>query len=241
MSPPPIQNPPDAEFDNFAGDYDALLNQGLALTGEKKDYFIEGRLHWLSRWMSGRGLPLEHGLDFGCGTGSATPYLQTILGLRQVTGIDPSDDSLVIASRACDAAVGVRFANTSDFDETGVYDLAYCNGVFHHIPVVERAAAVRQVFQALKPGGVFALWENNAWNPVTRYLMSKVPFDRDAILVWPSQARRLLTAAGFGIVRTDFLFIFPHALGFLRSLEKPLCKLPMGGQYLVLGRKPDAG
>ena len=34
---------------------------------------------------------------------------------------------------------------------------------------------------ALRPGGLFAFWENNPWNPGTRLVMSRIPFDRDAI------------------------------------------------------------
>jgi hypothetical protein len=87
------------------------------------------------------------------------------------------------------------------------------------------------------PGGVFALWENNPWNPGTRYIMSRVPFDKDAITMTPPETRRLLRATGFEIVRTDFLFVFPHLLRVLRPLERLLARLPLGGQYLVLARK----
>ena len=47
-----------------------------------------------------------------------------------------------------------------------------------------------------------------------------------------------LRRAGFEIVLGDSLFVFPGALAFLRPLEPWLCKLPLGGQYLVLARKP---
>jgi hypothetical protein len=39
-------------------------------------------------------------------------------------------------------------------------------------------------------------------------------------------------------VSTDFVFIFPALLKTLRFLEPPLRKLPLGGQYHVLCRKP---
>ena len=130
-----------------------------------------------------------------------------------------------------------EFATAEDFQEKGTIDLAFCNGVFHHIPLADRKAAVDFVFESLRPGGLFAFWENNAWNPATRYVMSKVPFDRDAILLYPHGARKMLKAGGFDIVSTDYLFVFPGALSFLRPLEKLMCKLPTGGQYLVLARK----
>ena len=61
-------------------------------------------------------------------------------------------------------------------------DLAYSNGTFHHIPPAKRMDALGFIFQRLKPGGIFALWENNPWNPGTRWVIeSRIPFDRDAI------------------------------------------------------------
>jgi SAM-dependent methyltransferase len=118
-------------------------------------------------------------------------------------------------------------------------DLAFCNGVFHHIPVGDRSEAVRFVFDALRPGGFFAFWENNAWNPATRFIMSRTSFDQDAILVFPHEARKLLREAGFEVLETDYLFIFPAPLAFLRPTERWVSKLPLGGQYLVLARKPS--
>src|ERR1043165_3324565 len=59
-----------AEFDEFAADYDAALKRGLALSGESKGFFIEGRLRFLRQCLVGLGVALpEKVLDFGCGTG----------------------------------------------------------------------------------------------------------------------------------------------------------------------------
>jgi SAM-dependent methyltransferase len=126
----------------------------------------------------------------------------------------------------------------NEYEPDGTLDLAYCNGVFHHIPLHEREAAVGYVYRAVRPGGLFALWENHPWNPGTRYVMSKCVFDKDAIVLTPSESRRLLTGQGFQVLRTDFAFIFPRTLKALRPLEKWLHKLPLGAQYQVLARKP---
>jgi hypothetical protein len=69
------------------------------------------------------------------------------------------------------------------------------------------------------PRGIFAFWENNPWNPGTRYVMSRIPFDRDAITVSAIEARGLLRAGGFEVIRTDFLFIFPKFLSWLLFME----------------------
>jgi trans-aconitate methyltransferase len=152
-----------------------------------------------------------------------------------VHGVDVSAASLETA-RKMHKRDGTTFALIEE-PIGPTFDLAFCNGVFHHIPVAERHAAAAYVHEALVPGGFFALWENNPWNPGTRYVMSRVPFDRDAITLTPPQSRRMLRDAGFDIVRTDYLFVFPHLLRAFRPLERVLAPLPLGGQYLVLARK----
>jgi hypothetical protein len=104
--------------------------------------------------------------------------------------------------------------------------------------VGERAGAVEYIYKALRPGGWFAMFENNPWNPGTRYVMSKIPFDRDAVTLSPVEGKRMVRAGGFGVKRVDFLFYFPAVLKFMRPLEMLLYKVPMGTQYLVLAKKP---
>jgi hypothetical protein len=110
--------------------------------------------------------------------------------------------------------------------------------VFHHIPLDQRPAAVDHVFRSLRPGGLFAFWENNPLNVGTRIVMSRCSFDRDAITLRSGQAKRLLRAGGFEVLRTDFLFIFPRALRFMRWVEPHVSRLPIGAQYMVLCRRP---
>ena len=63
-----------------------------------------------------------------------------------------------------------------DYIPDEAIELAFCNGVFHHIPVDERAAVIDYIYHSLKPGGWFAMWENNPWNPGTRYVMRSMSF-----------------------------------------------------------------
>jgi len=220
-------------FDAFAEDYDAALEKGLSVSGESKDYFAEKRVAWLKACL-GSETP-ETVLDFGCGTGSATPFLLEFLGAKKLIGVDVSERSLEVARKTYPEKT--VFETTTTFPPEGAVDVAYCNGVFHHIPREERAVAVELVYRALRPGGRFSFWENNPWNLGTQYVMWRIPFDRDAIKVPPPEAVRLLRAAGFTIERVDFQFVFPRSLGFLRGVEKYLAALPLGAQYQVLCRK----
>ncbi len=225
-----------AEFDAFAADYDLALERGLNLTGQSKDYFAEARLRWLRSRLPEFDADSSAILDFGCGTGSSVPWFLDLLEVKKIVGSDVSTQSLEVAKeRWRDYAT--EFVQCGS-EPANAFDLAFCNGVFHHIIPEQRAEAFQQVFQALKPGGLFAFWENNPANPGTRLLMKRIPFDRDAILVWPNEARRRLRAAGFEVLLTDFVFYFPETLRKLRPLEPWLSKLPLGGQYLVLARKP---
>ena len=225
-------------FDDYAGNYDSALNEGLSLSGESKEYFAHERVRWLAARLSDLGVQPSHVLDYGCGTGGTSLELLEQLNPRMVVGVDASHASLDVA-RQVHAAPRLQFKTTSELEPSGQFELAYCNGVFHHVEPGQRLAAAGYVHRSLSTGGYFSFWENNPWNPGTRLVMRRIPFDRDAKLLSPRQARDLLTRAGFEVLRTDFLFLFPRALSALRPLEARLARIPAGAQYMVLCRKSE--
>jgi SAM-dependent methyltransferase len=216
--------------------YDDALRRGLELSGEDADYFAAERARWLAGRLERLGHVPRRVLDFGCGAGGAMPHLVGIPGVESVTGVDVSQALLDEAARR-HASSRTSFVHTSRFDAAGAMDLAHTNGVFHHIAPGERAEALAFVRRSLRAGGLFSFWENNPWNPGTRWVMSRIPFDRDAIMLSAAEARRLLRAGGFDVVATDYLFIFPRALRWLRPLEPFLASLPLGAQYHILCRR----
>jgi SAM-dependent methyltransferase len=223
------------EFDEFAADYDAALAHGLNVSGEDKNYFAQGRIAWLAACLWRLGEQPRRVMDFGCGTGSAEPFLAALPGVESVLGLDTSVKSLDVARRS--APERAQFLSLHRYEPGAAIDLVFCNGVFHHVPVADRPATVDYVYRSLRPGGLFAIWENNPWNPGARYVMSRIPFDRDAVMLTPAETRRRLCAGGFQILRTDFLFIFPRTLRWLRGIEPWVARLPLGAQYQVLARK----
>lgn len=223
----------DAEFDLHADSYDADLNRALAVTGDNKDYFANERVAWMAERLAQLGERPSQILDYGCGIGDTSPLLQRAFAAERVMGVDISARSIEVAVER-NASPTCQFMVYGDFVERESMDLAYCNGVFHHIPLNQRDAAVEYVYQRLRPGGFLAFWENNPWSPATRYVMSQCVFDRDAIMIPPPQARYLLRAQGFEILRTDYRFFFPRFLGALRFLEAAFAGIPLGAQYIVL-------
>ncbi len=225
------------DFDRHANSYDRELGEALSLSGEDREYFARGRVERLADRLRQMGLALSHLMDFGCGTGSTTPILLEMLGAKSAIGLDPSLRSLDVAKQSY-GSERIHFLPVHEYDPAGALDLAYCNGVFHHIPPADRGAALRLVRASLRPGGIFSFWENNPWNPGTRYVMAHCAFDEDAETIDPPKARAMLRTAGFEILQTDFAFVFPRVLSIFRPLEKLVCRLPIGAQYLVLCRKP---
>lgn len=235
MKPEPTRDGP-VDFDNYAGDYDAALNRGLSVSGETKIYFARERIAWLAKCLKRFDIHPRSVLDFGCGSGASTRFFLDLLGAQSVIGADRSDRFLQVA-RDREAGDRVRFVRFDEYQTAGAIDLVFCNGVFHHIAPIQRAEAIAYIHRTLAPTGLFAFWENNPWNPGTRYVMSRVAFDRDAKTLSVLSARRMLREGGFEVLRTDFLFIFPRILRWLRRLEPTVCRLPIGAQYQLLCRK----
>lgn len=226
-------------FEEYAEAYDAGLRKGLSVSGEDKTYFARGRISWTGRRLMLQGCEPKQVMDFGCGIGDSAPLLKDIEGMTRIVGTD-------ISPMAIETAQSLFPGDGIEFEVIDVsrppdstFDLVYCNGVFHHVRREEREAAVRWIYTSLRPGGFFALWENNPWNPATRYVMSRIPFDRDAITLSSIEAGQLLRSQGFDVVEKRFMFIFPRPLRLFRILEPLLSPLPMGTQYMVLARKPD--
>lgn len=239
MTTDAVVNTPETkpEFDSYAQNYDQALQQGLSVSGEAKEYFAEGRVAFLQKCLTKFKYQPQRVLDFGCGTGTSVPILHAIPGVTFAQGIDLSTESITQAEKMHGHA-NRRFCTLADYQPDGSFDLVFCNGVFHHIPLDQRAKAIEMVYQSLKPGGIFALWENNPWNPATRYVMSRIPFDKDAITLTPPESRKITQTGGFTILRTDFLFIFPRLLKWFRPVEQLVSSWPAGTQYQVLCRKP---
>ncbi|HEY0298323.1 MAG TPA: class I SAM-dependent methyltransferase [Arachidicoccus sp.] len=219
-------------------EYDEMLNQGLSLSGEDKFFFIHGRLNDLAKNIPAKQT-LNSILDFGCGIGDATILLKQYFPFtKEITGTDTAATALEFARKQNSNEGKITYTEIKDFKEKNKFDLCYVNGVFHHIPLEQRSEAVTMIYDALKPGGLLALFENNPLNPGTKLVMSRIPFDKDAITLTHWETRKMLTDAGFKVkIKPRFLFYFPKALQSFRRLEKLLIHFPLGAQYYLLVEK----
>lgn len=225
------------EFDAVASSYDEQLHRGVSLSGERKEYFAQKRVAWLKNRLRGHLHELDSIMDYGCGTGTSIPYLCAAFHPQSVLGIDVSAASLQVARRV-DESVPVSFMRPDEYSPHGRVRLVFSNGTFHHIPPGERLAVVKYLRRAVAPGGWIAIWENNPWNPATRLVMKRIPFDRDADPVAAPELVQLLRTGGCVVRNVEFFFIFPRLLRIFRWMEAWLCRLPLGAQYMVLAQVP---
>jgi trans-aconitate 2-methyltransferase len=94
-------------------------------------------------------------VDLGCGTGSLTAQLPTLLGVTEVLGLDNSRAMLADASANASEAVRFEEADINDFDDPGAWDVVVSNAALHWLP--DHPAVLSRWAKALRPGGQIAV------------------------------------------------------------------------------------
>ena len=117
------------------------------------------------------------------------------------------------------------------------FDVIFIANVLHHVPFENHVPILKHLYEKLKDGGTLFLFEHNPLNPLTVRAVNTCEFDRDAKLLNPLYANRVLKESGFARRNIRFVIFFPKFLSFLIPLEKYLRKLPLGAQYYFCGSK----
>lgn len=221
---------------DISHDYDDMLNKGIRLSGENKFYFIKGRITDLKNQLPKDFTP-NNILDFGCGIGDTTKILSKAFSNSIVIGTDLSNNALNYAKNKYNTD-RIKFVHLNNLKKNNYFELCYVNGVFHHIDPNNRIAVFKMIYNLLKAGGYFSIFENNPWNIGTQIVMSRIPFDKNAKMLNHLSSRKYLKETGFvKINKSRFLFYFPKFLSFLRFLEHKLVHFPFGAQYYILAKK----
>lgn len=225
MKPAPGNN----FFDGYAGDYEALLREMVG-GFDDPSYFASYKIEILLRKLA---IAPARVLDFGTGVGRSLPFFRAAFPTAELHGFDPSQESLAYAARACPVArLHARWETVG-----AGYDLVFLAGVLHHLPPEEAPDWLARLRAVTAPGGTVAIFEHNLRNPVTRRLVRRSPYDRDARFYSPAEVEGLLAGAGWREARSEYCLFFPALLRALRPLEKRLGRWPCGGQFFTLGRR----
>jgi SAM-dependent methyltransferase len=225
------------EFDRFADDYDELLRDPMRdAFAARAEFFHQRKWLLLSNLLVKAELVARTAswLDVGCGRAELLSLGAS--SFARAVGCDPSarmsqQSSVEVVRQS--SATDLPFAEES-------FDLVTAVCVFHHVQERNRPLLARGIRRVLKPGGLFCLIEHNPLNPVTRMIVNRSPLDREARLLSSRHARNHLRRAGFVVLSTNYFLYLPerwYAKG--PWVEEALQKVPVGGQYAVLGRKRD--
>jgi SAM-dependent methyltransferase len=235
---------PPTEFDAYADGYNGGMDNPLkALAGESAEDFVAVKIRWLlRRWPELLSSPELTILDYGCGTATLLRLLRTVGVPCHLTGTDVSQGMLREAERIwpngsppprLQAQLGA-----ATFLPPSSFDLIIVSAVLHHVPVEQRNEVYIELHRLQKPNGRLVIFEHNPWNPVTRFVVSRTPIDRDAILLPSPEVSAALRVGTWRDIRTSHLMFIPPKMGRVATAaERLFCWLPMGGQYAVTASK----
>lgn len=220
------------DFDEYTDNYNSLLREYTGFFSESEAYFARYKVDILRREIPAAAKRM---LEYGCGIGRNIPFLRAAFPDATIAGSDISEACLEIARKE---NPGVEFfKEQADTDIGDPFEVIFVAGVFHHIPLKERAAVMKTLRLRLAPGGTIVIFEHNPFNPVTRKIVNDCPYDRDAVLLWPSQLRALLKDAGLSVRSSAYCLFVPPSLSALLPIEAKLGWLPLGGQYWVKAKR----
>ncbi|MGU3540705.1 class I SAM-dependent methyltransferase [Methylobacterium sp. A54F] len=224
-----------APFDAYADAYGAAVQASIDFAGLPHDFYLRAKALLLADVIAREGGRFESCLDVGCGVGALHPHLAGLF--RHLAGVDVSQESIARAA----ASNGLSSYRTYDGRALpyadGSFDLALTSCVMHHVPPADWPAFAAEMARVVRPGGLVAVIEHNPYNPLTRLAVRRCAFDRDAVLLGPGRTRDLLRGAGLGRVAVRSFLLLPTLHPAARRCEAALARIPLGAQYLALGRR----
>lgn len=220
-------------------DYRKDVNGAIGFSGLGVDYFLRGKadsaVSLLDRHSAGAAS--ASCLDIGCGIGAMHPALIGRVG--RLDAVDVSNDAIQTA-RSANPEVEYRAYDGGRLPYAdGSFDMTLTVCVMHHVPPPDWPAFVAEAWRVTRPGGLFAVFEHNPVNPLTKLAVMRCPFDHDAVLLRPGTVTRLLEEQGFVAVERDFLFFIPLKYDWAKQIDNALSWLPLGAQYVICARRPE--
>jgi SAM-dependent methyltransferase len=224
------------EFDAYGRTYDDTVNRALAFSGLRVDFFTRVKADYLLDLLAAALPPGCEGavLDVGCGVGN---YHSLLSGkVSRLVGIEVSAQCIA-AARARHPGVEYEVYDGIHIPHAdGTFDAAFTICVLHHVPVAQRRALVGDIRRTLRPGGLFAIFEHNPFNPLTRFVVSRCEFDRNAVLLSRMESEALLRETGFSEIESRHILTVPAFNASVRRLDRALGRLRLGAQYYAVGR-----
>lgn len=225
-----------AEFDAYDRNYNKVVDRALSFSGLTVDFFTRAKADYFLELLTACASPAKRPdvIDIGCGIANSHPLFAG--QVDRLVGVD--------VSSACIATAAARNPQNeyATFDGLNLpypaqsFDAASAICVFHHVPIADRVRLATDVRRILRPGGLFAIFEHNPFNPLTLHVVSKCEFDKDAVLLRPQETEKLLGKAGFRQIQTRFILSVPAKGRLLRKIDHLFARIPLGTQYYSAAR-----
>jgi SAM-dependent methyltransferase len=228
----------ESRFDRYQDSYREAVNDSIGFSGADVDFLAKLKALDIVDTLDRRlgGAAEARVLDVGCGAGLTDVHLAG--RVRELHGADVAE-GLLEAAAAENPTVRYRpFDGTTLPYADGEFDAAFAICVLHHVEPESRSALVDEMSRVTRKGGLVAIYEHNPFNPLTRLAVSRCEFDEGVVLLRPGHTRRLLRAAKAPPVESRFITFFPWDSALLQSVERWLSRLPLGGQFVVVGQRP---
>jgi SAM-dependent methyltransferase len=221
-------------FDQYRSNYRDVVQLSIDFSGLPHSFFMRSKADLLRDLTARRlGSARPAMLDVGCGVGSFHPLLHGMVG--SLTGIDVSSASIEQA-RADNPNGDYRTYDGRSFPfDDDSFDIVTAICVLHHVAPAQWTNFINEMRRVARPGGLICIIEHNPLNPLTRLAVARCEFDRDAILLSASKARRLMAASDLREIGAHHFLLLPWETEPARRVERALRGIPLGAQYIAFG------
>lgn len=225
------------DFDRYKDTYSEEVARSIGFIGQEHGFFTRSKaLHLLT--LVGRHLGESSTLDVldvGCGVGVTDALIAS--HFRSVSGVDVSPG---VVDKAADANPGIDYrtydGSTLPYGQD-TFDVSFAICVLHHVDPPSRGALGREMARVTRPGGLVAIFEHNPLNPLTRLAVARCEFDDGVVLLRKAEVESLLVGNGLGILERRYILFLPWMMSLSQTLDRALGRVPLGAQYVVVGRK----
>jgi SAM-dependent methyltransferase len=221
-------------FDSYRSNYREVVQSSIDFSGLPHSFFMRAKADLLRELIVRRLRPKKPAmLDVGCGVGSFHPLLRGMVS--RLSGIDVSSASI---AQACADNRDVDYrafdGRSFPYGDAG-FDLATAICVLHHVAPAAWDYFITEMRRVVRPGGLICVIEHNPLNPLTRLAVARCEFDRDAVLLGASKARKLMAATGLRDIGARYFLLLPWEGTRARRIERTLSNVPLGAQYVAFG------
>ena len=226
------------KFADYAHDYVPQIQRAIPLVGNRHDAFMQEKAVQLRRLAQTHLGGTEHvsALDVGCGIGLMERALAG--QFRRSVGVDIEVEVVDQARQAVPESEFIHYDGKRLPFADNEFDLTFAVCVFHHVPIEQRCALAKEMARVTSPNGLVVIIEHNPLNPLTRLIVSRCEFDRDAVLLGSRESRDLLCGVGLEQPHVKQILYFPWRTRFWTSAESMISLLPFGAQYCASATKP---